>query len=86
MKDLLPTLIQSIIDNITVNRQASEAGIATLVKLGGRDCVRVIIMEKAIELLTRQELLATTDEDVEIAAVAPDQLWNPSSTQMLVFC
>ena len=62
-------------ENIHTKPEACRNGVVTLVKVGGRDGMRMIF-EKVVSVLNKEEVLQTTVEDIDISLTPPDQLWN----------
>ena len=70
-----PVLVNRVMENIHTKPEACQNGVVTLVKVGGRDGMRMIF-EKVVSVLNKEEVLQTTAEDIDISLTPPDQLWN----------
>ena len=77
----LTELIDSLMSNTRTHSDVCQSGVLTLVKIAPRE-VGGVITEELVNLLEDDSVLGTNDEDMDIAATPPDELWNPQLCQL----
>ena len=77
----LSDLIAILMSNTRTHSHVCHSAVSTLLKVGQRE-VGGVITERIISVLGNDEVLRTTEEDLEIVATPPDMLWSPQLRQL----